>query len=145
MCQKKRIDKVTKSRVLNEASLTLIWVGFSGVHFACVGWGRGGKLPPVKNVLELCYKLEIWYISTHTHTYVVSKNISFSTNNPLILLILVFCFFAKNQHFLVKNSTFTQNNSTRAMLEVFLRLAVCLLSPVIGPSFMSISLLVLEI
>ena len=56
MWQKKWIDKVTKSRVLNEASLTLIWVGFSGVVV---------KLPPVKNLLELRYKLEIWYVSTH--------------------------------------------------------------------------------
>ena len=31
---KKWIDKVTKSRVLNESLLTLISLGFSGVHFA---------------------------------------------------------------------------------------------------------------
>ena len=47
MWQKKWIDKVAKSRVLNEASLTLIWVGFSGVHFALVG---GLKLPRQKLV-----------------------------------------------------------------------------------------------
>ena len=40
MWQKKWIDKVTKSRVLNEASLTLIWVGFLGARFA-VGWEGG--------------------------------------------------------------------------------------------------------
>ena len=144
-----------------------------------------GGLFRCSNVLELCYKLEIWYVSTHI--YVVSENIPFSTNNPLILLVLAF-FFAKNQHFLVKNSTFTQNNSMRAVLEVFqfyfvsftdhvsnilhldcsklainlkndndvtvcqqdtianfFNVAIFLLSPVIGPSLMSISLLVLEI
>ena len=46
MWQKKWIDKVTKSRVLNESSLTLISVGFSGVHFAL---GAGGvKITPSK-------------------------------------------------------------------------------------------------
>ena len=112
MWQKKWIDKVTKSRVLNESSLTLVSVGFSGVHFAL---GGGLKLPPVKNLLELCYKREIWYVSTHT--FVVSENIPFSTKNPLILMISIF--FAKNQQLLVKNSTFTQNNGMRAVLEVF--------------------------
>ena len=34
MWQKKWTDKVTKPRLLNEASLTLIWVGFLGVCFA---------------------------------------------------------------------------------------------------------------
>ena len=48
---KKWIDKVTKSRVLNEASLTLIWVGFSGVRFA-VGWG-GGKTTPCEKLVRL--------------------------------------------------------------------------------------------
>ena len=85
MWQKKWIDKVTKSRVLNESSLTLVSVGFSGIHFAL---GGGLKLPPVKNLLELRYKLEIWYVSTHT--YVVLENIPFSTKNPLILLISAF-------------------------------------------------------
>ena len=37
---KKWINKFTKSRVLNEASLTLIWVDFLGVLFG-VGGGRG--------------------------------------------------------------------------------------------------------
>ena len=76
MWQKKLIDEVTKSKVLNEATLTLIWLGFSWVHFVMVG--RGVKLPPVKNFLELCYEFEIWYVSIHT--YVVSENIPFSTS-----------------------------------------------------------------
>ena len=107
MWQKKWIDKVTKSRVLNEPSLNLVSVGFSGVHFAL-----GRRL---KNLLELCFKLEIWYVSTRTN--VISENTPFSTKNPLILLISTF--FAKNQHFLVKNSTFTESNGMRAVLEVF--------------------------
>ena len=78
---KKWIDKITKSRVLNETSLTLIWVSFLGVRFAVEGGGRGvgARITPVKNLLELCYKFEIWCISTHT--YVVSENMPFSNKN----------------------------------------------------------------
>ena len=49
MWQKKWIDKVTKSRVLNEASLTLIWVGFSRVPFM-VG---GGKITPCQKLVRI--------------------------------------------------------------------------------------------
>ena len=51
---KKWINKFTKSRVLNEASLTLIWVDFLGVDLE---WGAGGgggagvKLPRIKIML----------------------------------------------------------------------------------------------
>ena len=69
---KKWIEKITKSRVLNEDSLTLIWVSFLRVRFAI----EGGE---VKNLLELCYKFEIWCVSTHT--YVVSENMLFSNKN----------------------------------------------------------------
>ena len=41
MWQKKRIDKVTRPKVFNEAPLTLIRVGVLGVCFAV---GRGVKL-----------------------------------------------------------------------------------------------------
>ena len=61
--------------------LTLIWVGFLGIHFL--------------NSLELCQKLEIWYVSTQA--CVVVENIPFSTKDCLILLMSAF--FAKNQHF----------------------------------------------
>ena len=40
---KKWIEKITKSRVLNEDSLTLIWVSFLRVRFAIEG-GGGQKL-----------------------------------------------------------------------------------------------------
>ena len=61
-------------------------------------------------------KFEIWYVSTHV--YAVSENIRFSTKALLILLMSAF-FFAKNQHFFWPNSTFTQSNSVRAVLESF--------------------------
>ena len=49
--------------------LTLLWVGSLGDSFD-VG---ALKLPyPVWNSSELCQKLEIWYLSTHT--YIVSEN-----------------------------------------------------------------------
>ena len=61
--------------------LTLIWVCSLGVRFK-VGGGGGVKLPAVKKLLEFCYKLEIWYVSTHT--YVVSEDIPSSTKGLLI-------------------------------------------------------------
>ena len=45
------------------------------------------------------------------------RNIPFSAQAPLILLMSAF--FAKNQRFLFKKSTFTQRNSMRAVLEIF--------------------------
>ena len=50
--------------------------------------------------LEICSKLQIWYVSTITS--VVSKSIAFSTKTPLILLM----------------SAFLQNISMRAVLEI---------------------------
>ena len=48
---KKWIDKVTKSGVLNEVSLTLNWLGFSVVHFAV---GReGGKITPCQKLFRI--------------------------------------------------------------------------------------------
>ena len=47
-------SKITKSRVLNEASLTLIWVGFSGVCFAVEGGeGGGGKITPCQKLVRI--------------------------------------------------------------------------------------------
>ena len=46
------------TQLLDITFLTLIWVIFLGVHFE-VG---EGKLPCLKLVRELCYKLEIWHI-----------------------------------------------------------------------------------
>ena len=51
----------------------------------------------------------MWYVNTHT--YVVSENVPFSTKTPLILLISAF---------FGKNNTFTQSNSLRAALDIFL-------------------------
>lgn len=83
--------------------LTLIWVGFLRVRFE---GGRGEvKLPPphththaVKNLLELCQKLEIWRVSTHS--YVVPEDIPCSTK--VLLICLCQYFFEKNQRFLAK-------------------------------------------
>ena len=52
--------------------------------------------PPVQNLLELCWKLQIWHVSTHT--YLVSEIIPFSTKAVLILLMSAF--FANVQRFL---------------------------------------------
>ena len=82
-------------------SLTLICVRFLGVRFKV---GRGGGLN----------YLEIWHERTHSH--LVSENILFSTKSFLILLMSAF--FCNNQLFFFgKNSTFTQTNSARVLLE----------------------------
>ena len=57
--------------------LTLIWVGSLRVRFEVE-----------VNLLELCKKLEIWYVSIQT--YVISENIPFSIKALLILLMLAF-------------------------------------------------------
>ena len=57
----------------------------------------------------------IWHESTHT--YAVSENMPFSTKAPLILLMPEF--FDKKSAFFGKNSTFTQSNSVRAVLQIF--------------------------
>ena len=78
-------------------------------------WGRGGEttLSPVLNSLELRQKLQIWHVSICT--YVVSENIPFDTK--LLLISLMSTCFCKR--LAGKNSTFTQSNSVRVMLEVF--------------------------
>ena len=63
-------------------------------------------------MLELYLKLEIWHVSIHT--YLLSKNIPFSTKALLMLLMLAL-FFAKNQRFFSQNSTFTKSNRLRAV------------------------------
>ena len=79
--------------------LTLIQVDFLGVRFEVFGGGLLClKLPPVQNQLELCQKLEIWYVSTHTH--VVLENLPFSTTTASVLLMSVF--FPKASYFWAK-------------------------------------------
>ena len=69
-------------------------------------WGgeeMGLKLTPVQNSLELCQKLAIWHVSTHT--YVVSESIPFSTTK-YILILLMSIFFCKKPNFLRKMKSF---------------------------------------
>ena len=75
--------------------------------------GGGGNF--TLNLLELCLNLKIWYVSTQT--YVVSENIPFSTKTPFIFLMSTF--FCKKSAFFVKNSTFPQSISMKAVLEIF--------------------------
>ena len=60
--------------------------------------------------------LETWYINTNT--YEVLENIPLSTKTLLLLLMPAF-FFDKKTAFSAKNSTFTQRNNVRAVLEIF--------------------------
>ena len=59
-----------------------------------------GLFCSVYDLLGLSYKIENWYVSTET--YVVPKNVPFTTRIPLILLISEF--FCKNQQFLRQKS-----------------------------------------
>ena len=72
-------------------------------------------LPPVKNLLEFCQKLEVRCVSTNT--YLISENIPLSTRTPSILLISIF-FWQKFSIF-GKSSASNQSNSMRAVLEIF--------------------------
>ena len=75
------------------------------------GVERGVKLSPVKNLLELRQKLEIWHISTLS--YVVSENIPFRTKALLIFLMsIIFC---KKSAIYGQYGIFTQSNSVRAV------------------------------
>ena len=62
--------------------------------------------------------LETSNLALSTHTYVVSENIPFSTKALLALLISAF-FFTKKSVFFGQNSTSTQSNSVRVVLEIF--------------------------
>ena len=89
------------------------WVGFLGVRFE----GGGIKLP-----LPLCLKLVRTILKTlnlaRKYTPICSfRNIPFSIKVLLILLVLGF--FSKKSTFFGENSTFTQNNSVKAVLEIF--------------------------
>ena len=63
--------------------------------------------PPTPCLKIARIMLECWYVSTHI--YVVSENITFTTKALLIFLMSAF----------FENSTFTQSNNMRAMLESF--------------------------
>ena len=73
---------------------------------------KWGKITPS------CLKLKIWCVSTNT--YGVPENTLCSTKALLISLnVDVNISLARNLHFFDKNSTFTQSNIVRAVLEIF--------------------------
>ena len=118
-----RLRLLTLSTSSKVASLNIISISFRPrLEFSKpkTAWNKvlvsSKKLPLVQNLLELCQKLQIWHVSTHP--YVVSENIPFSAQAPLILLMSVF--FCKKLAFFVQKSTFTQSNSVRAVFEIFL-------------------------
>ena len=88
--------------------------GLLGVRFE-VGRVGGIYHPLLKTLLELCWKLQIWHVSTYP--YIVSENIRFSTWTPLILQMSAF--FSKKIVLFVQKSNFTRSNSVRAVLETF--------------------------
>ena len=90
-----------------------------GLFRGSFGGGEGGKityLPPhCLKLVRIMLETEIWHASTHT--WVVSENIPFSTKTLSNLLMLAF--FSKKSAFFGQNNTSTQNNSVRAVLEMF--------------------------
>ena len=102
-------------------NLTLIWMSFLGVRFevcVCAGRGEGGKLPrpPLLCLKFVRIMLETWNLARKYEHMYSFRNVSLSTKALLILLMSAF--FAKNQRFFGQNSTFTQSNSVRAVLEI---------------------------
>ena len=97
--------------LLVKQPLTLIWVGFSGCRLFLK------KLHCLKLVRIMLETSNLGRKYTHIHTYVVAENIPFSTNVLLILLMSVF--FCKKISIFGENSTFTQSNIMRAVLEIF--------------------------
>ena len=85
-------------------SLILIWLGFLGVCF-----GVGENYPPPPPCLKpVAIMLETWILGCNT--YVVLEKIPFSSKAFLILLMSAFFW---------PNNTFTQNNSVRAVFDIF--------------------------
>ena len=80
-----------------EGQLSLIRVGFLGALFEVRG-------------------VDIWRLES-THTYVVSEIIPFSIK--VLLIFLMSAVFCKGSAFYGQNSTFTQSNSVRVVLEIF--------------------------
>ena len=94
-------------------TLTLIWMGFLGVYFEV--WG-GITFPRLcLKLVRIMLETSNWHWSTQT--YLISKNIPFSTK--LLLILLMSAFFLQKSGFFSQNSTFTQCNSVRAVLEIF--------------------------
>ena len=87
--------------------LTLIWVGF-------LGGSKITPLPPSKTCSNYAGNFKF---GTQVHTHIVSENIPFRSQVPLILLTSAF--FCKKLAFFVQNSIFTQSTSVRAVLEIF--------------------------
>ena len=88
-----------------------MWEGFWGVRFATVGGKATSHEPKTRYIM-----LKSWNL-VHKHRYVVSEIVSFSASTTLILLISAF--FCKKSAVFGKNSTSTQSNSMKAVLEIF--------------------------
>ena len=61
--------------------------------------------------------LETLKLVLSIHAYVISEYTAFNTETPITLLISTF--LCKKSESFGKNSTFTQSNSMRAVLEIF--------------------------
>ena len=89
-----------------QSLLTLIWVGFSGVHSEV--WGMG-VLPPLPHP---CLKLVRIMLETWNLVRKYIHICSFRKYTKALLSLLMSAFFGKN-------SIFTQSNSVRAVLKIF--------------------------
>ena len=94
--------------------LTLIWVGFWGVCFA-VGRREGRKINPCLKLVR--FMLETWnLVRKYTHICSLRKYTFLYQDSYNFADVSIFC---KNPAFFIKNSTFTQSNSMKAVLETF--------------------------
>ena len=89
--------------------LTLIWVDFLGVRFVL-----GGNIGPSLKLVRIM--LEVWNLVRKYAHILDSGYITFSIKTPSILLMPAL--FCKRSTIFGKNSTFTQSNSMRVMLDL---------------------------
>ena len=83
----------------------------------CSEEGGGGlKLPPLSKTRQNYARNLKFGTCKYTHICICRKY-TFYFHDPLILMISAF--FCKKSEFFVKNSTFTQSNSMKAVLEIF--------------------------
>ena len=69
----------------------------------------------ITNLLELCQKLETWYINTHICSF---RKYTFQYQD-LLNFTDVSIFLTKNQHFFAKYVASIQSNSMKVVLEIF--------------------------
>ena len=105
---------IDKNMLYKVKFLTLIWAEFLGVHFEVGVWVEG-KITPCLKLVRI--KLEIWHLARKYRPMCSFRKFTFQYQDFLNFAdVSTFC---KKSVFFGKNSTFTQSNIVRAVLESF--------------------------